>query len=109
MDFNDKTYIFKFSVFSGDDKRIKVWDLAEGSVIADLKGHADPVVGLQWVPGCDGIASFSTDAVVRTWGLNSTLGTEAYTTDILECDTGCSSLLNLQYSHRNSISCIGCL
>lgn len=51
-----------------------MWDLAEGSVIADLKGHADPVIGLHWIPGCDGIASFSTDAVVRTWGLNSTLG-----------------------------------
>ncbi|XP_052126069.1 TAF5-like RNA polymerase II p300/CBP-associated factor-associated factor 65 kDa subunit 5L isoform X2 [Frankliniella occidentalis] len=99
----------KFIASAGDDKRIKVWDLAEGTVIADLKGHTDPVVGLQWIPGCDGIASFSTDTVVRTWGLNSTLGTEAYTTDILECDTGCSSLLNLQYSHRNSISCIGCL
>lgn len=99
----------KYIASAGDDKRIKVWDLAEGSVIADLKGHADPVAGLCWVPGCDAIASFSTDAIVRTWGLNSTLGTGAYSLDVLECDTGCTSLLNLQYSHRNSISCIGCI
>lgn len=67
--------IFTPNVFlTGDDKRIKIWDLAEGNVIADLKGHCDSVLGLHWVPGCDGIASFSSDGVVRTWGLNTTLG-----------------------------------
>ncbi|XP_034249825.1 TAF5-like RNA polymerase II p300/CBP-associated factor-associated factor 65 kDa subunit 5L [Thrips palmi] len=99
----------KYIASAGDDKRVKIWDLAEGTVVADLKGHSDSVVGLHWVPGCDGIASFSTDGVVRTWGLNTTLGTDSYSNDVLECDTGCSHLLNLQYSQRNSVTCIGCL
>lgn len=99
----------KYIASAGDDKRVKIWDLAEGSVIADLKGHSDSIVGLDWVPGCDGIASFSTDGVVRTWGLNTILGTDAFCSDVLECDTGCSNLLNLQYSQRNSVTCVGCL
>lgn len=77
LEINFKRYVHHevtILFFTGDDKRIKVWDLAEGSVIADLKGHADPVAGLHWIPGCDGVASFSTDAIVRMWGLNSTLG-----------------------------------
>jgi len=61
-------------IVSGEDKRVRIWDLAEGKVLAELKGHSEPVLGLTWSPNGSVLVSCSTDSTVRQWNLEHSLG-----------------------------------
>lgn len=53
-----------------DDFVLRVWDLASGRLLHELRGHADTIFGV--VPLPDGtIASYSRDGTARVWNLDS--------------------------------------
>lgn len=56
---------------SGEDCKVRVWDLASGRMLAELKGHTLQVTGLDWSMDSSFLASASLDGTVRVW--NSTL------------------------------------
>ena len=43
-----KLFLFKSYFFLGDDKKIKVWDIAACSCIHEYKGHHGKVTALDW-------------------------------------------------------------
>lgn len=55
----------------GDDRRVKVWDLASGGVLAELKGHSAPITALHWSRDSNILASASLDGTILVW--NSSL------------------------------------
>jgi WD40 repeat protein len=56
---------------SGEDKRVRVWDLAAGMMLLELKGHTDTVVGLSWSHDNECLASCGLDGTVRVWNIRS--------------------------------------
>jgi WD40 repeat protein len=55
----------------GEDKRVRVWDLAAGMTLVELKGHMDTVVGLSWSRNSECLASCGLDGAVRVWNIRS--------------------------------------
>jgi WD40 repeat protein len=55
----------------GEDKRVRVWDLAAGMMLVELKGHTDTVVGLSWSRDSECLASCGLDGAVRVWNVHS--------------------------------------
>lgn len=55
----------------GEDKRVRVWDLAAGMMFVELKGHADAVVGLSWSRDSECLASCGLDSTVRVWNIRA--------------------------------------
>jgi FOG: WD40 repeat len=58
-------------VFTGEDKRIRIWDLAAGNMLMELKGHSQTVVGLSWSPNGETLASCGLDNTVKVWNVKS--------------------------------------
>ncbi|MFE2645456.1 NB-ARC domain-containing protein, partial [Streptomyces nigra] len=52
---------------AGDDRRVRVWDLATSACIATLTGHADWVRSVAVAPNGAWLASGSDDRTVRIW------------------------------------------
>ncbi len=46
---------------------LKLWDARSGGLIADLRGHAGPVLSLAFTPDGKTLASGSADGVVKLW------------------------------------------
>lgn len=57
-----------FSVTLGEDHRVKVWDVAAGSVLHDFSGHHDVVHGLVWISE-KVLGSYSADGNIRVWNV----------------------------------------
>jgi WD40 repeat protein len=55
----------------GEDKRVRVWDLAAGTMLVELKGHTHTVFGLSWSRDSECLASCGLDGVVRVWNIRS--------------------------------------
>ena len=58
----------------GEDKRVRVWDLAAGTVLLELKGHTHTVLGLSWSRDSECVASCGLDGAVRVWNVRSHSG-----------------------------------
>lgn len=56
---------------AGDDKTIRIWDLATGHEMQRLAHHAGAVTGLALVGGADQLISSSRDQTLRLWDLRS--------------------------------------
>ncbi|KDR11498.1 TAF5-like RNA polymerase II p300/CBP-associated factor-associated factor 65 kDa subunit 5L [Zootermopsis nevadensis] len=101
----------KYIASAGEDKRVRVWDLAAGMMFVELKGHADAVVGLSWSRDSECLASCGLDSTVRVWNIrahSSSASSVSHSSDaIASYTTGCSSLLSVQYSHSNTLVCVG--
>ena len=57
----------------GDDRRVRVWDLAASSVLADFRGHTQPVTAIDWSKDGNTLASSSMDGSVLVWNVGSRL------------------------------------
>lgn len=52
---------------AGNDRVVRVWDVASGAMLAALAGHAHPVNALAYAPDGKLLVSVSTDGSVRVW------------------------------------------
>uniref|UniRef100_A0A4W3J9Y7 Uncharacterized protein n=1 Tax=Callorhinchus milii TaxID=7868 RepID=A0A4W3J9Y7_CALMI len=51
----------KYLASAGEDQRLKIWDLASGSLFKELRGHTDNVTSLAFSPDSSLVASASID------------------------------------------------
>jgi WD40 repeat protein len=61
----------------GYDRLIKLWEVATGKLLRDLKDHSDAVYGLAFAPDGKLLASAAADRAVKVWDVAS--GTRLYT------------------------------
>ena len=63
--------------------RVRIWDVAEGKQIHDLKGHKGAITSVAWKPDLRVILSSSADASMRLWkpwSISSTASDQSYKT-----------------------------
>ena len=56
-------------VTGGDDRTIKLWDVATGKMLHNFAGHTDTILCLAFSHDGRRIVSGSYDRTVRVWGL----------------------------------------
>ncbi len=56
---------------AGEDRAIRLWDLARRQVRDTLEGHVDTVLSLAWVPGSPTLLSGGWDRQFRSWDVES--------------------------------------
>uniref|UniRef100_A0A8C6DM82 Uncharacterized protein n=1 Tax=Moschus moschiferus TaxID=68415 RepID=A0A8C6DM82_MOSMO len=61
----------KYLVSAGEDQRLKLWDLASGTLDKELQGHTDNITSLTFSPDSSLIASASMDSSVRVWDIKA--------------------------------------
>lgn len=62
----------KYLASAGEDQRLKLWDLASGTLYKELRGHTDNITSLTFSPDSSLIASASMDNSVRVWDIRNT-------------------------------------
>jgi len=53
----------------GDDKTLRMWDLAEGKALLEMQGHEGPITACSFEPLSNLAATASLDGTVRVWDL----------------------------------------
>jgi hypothetical protein len=54
---------------AGDDRTVRLWNLATGEEVACLKGHTDAIWTLAFAPDGKAVATCSRDGTVKLWNL----------------------------------------
>ena len=91
----------KYLASAGEDRRVKIWDLASSALLKDLRGHNDIVQCLTWSRDSNLLVSGGLDGFVKLWDVQSC--------DILEKSTEtysiapCTNILDLSYSLHNTL------
>ena len=60
---NDGRYV----VTASADRSVRLWDAQKGQLVADMRGHTDPVVSAEFSDDGSMLASASLDGTVRVW------------------------------------------
>lgn len=60
---NDGRYV----VTASADRSVRLWDAQKGQLVADMRGHTDPVVSAEFSDDGSMLASASLDGTVRIW------------------------------------------
>ena len=83
----------------GEDKRIRIWDLASSNVIKELKGHTDIIYSLSWSPDSSLLSSGAIDGTLRLWDINGSTAPAASAVPsgilLLDLKTRCSTQMLL--------------
>ena len=53
----------------GADNVIRIWNVADGKMLAEYKGHTGAVTGMAWTPDNNGLVSGSADKSIKIWSL----------------------------------------
>lgn len=56
---------------AADENAVMVWDLANGTRVADLRGHRDGVMEVKWSADGRRLVSVSDDKTIRVWSTDS--------------------------------------
>lgn len=108
----------KLLATGGEDRRIRVWDLASSNILKELKGHSDTVYSLAWSKDSALLASGGLDGTVRLWDVKGPPRQEASTSTtpsssshsaemVASFPTNCSNVHDLRYSHHNTLMASG--
>lgn len=88
---------------AGEDRRVKIWDLATSSCVKDFKGHTDSIYALEWTSDSSLIASSGLDGTLRFWDVLH----EASEPRVASLNTGCSRILDLSFTQQNVLMTTG--
>ena len=108
----------KYLASAGEDRRIRLWDLATSSLLKELRGHTETVYSLVWSGDSSVLASGGLDGTVRMWnvlgGQSSLqngppqLDSQNVSSELLASyPTSCSNIVNLWYSPHNTLVATG--
>lgn len=61
------------SFHAGEESKIRIFDLAAGSQLCELKDHTAPVSAIEWSPFGNKLASTCSDGTVRVYSVNKTV------------------------------------
>ena len=109
----------KYLASGGEDRRIRLWDLATSSLLKELRGHSETVYSLVWSGDSSVLASGGLDGTVRMWNIQG--GSTQYTSQngpqndsqnasselLASFPTNCSNIINLCYSPHNTLVATG--
>lgn len=56
---------------ANDENVVKVWDVANLSLVTDLRGHTDGVMEVRWSPDGGRLVSVSDDKTIRVWNTSN--------------------------------------
>ena len=91
----------KYLASAGEDRRVKIWDLASSALLKDLRGHNDIVQCLTWSRDSNMLVSGGLDGLVKLWDVQSCdnleKSTETYSI------APCTNILDLSYSLHNTL------
>lgn len=108
----------KLLASAGEDRRIKIWDLAASKVLKDLRGHTDTVHSLTWTADSSLLASGGLDGSVRLWDVNASgsrdfgdenAGNSNCSVEQVACYGGtlCENVNDLRYSRQGTLLVTG--
>ena len=97
----------KLAASAGEDRRVRVWDLGQGALLRELRGHASAVVELAWGPDSRLLVSGSAEGGLRVWDTGLGAG-ETGDTPMAEFNTSagphtCPAILGLNYTETNTL------
>ncbi|MBL8094845.1 MAG: WD40 repeat domain-containing protein [Anaerolineales bacterium] len=61
----------RWIAIAGDDRRVRLWDMTDGSLSAELTGHTHAVLGLAFAPDGSALVSGGADGALRIWEVGS--------------------------------------
>jgi transcription initiation factor TFIID subunit 5 len=62
----------KLLASAGEDRRIKIWDLASSNLLKELRGHTESIQSLSWSGDSNLLASGGQDGLIKLWDVNKT-------------------------------------
>ena len=104
----DGTYL----VSAGDDNRVLVWDIRNGRILKDLRGHTDTLYSVAFSKDGSMLVSGGLDNSIRVWNAETVLKTGNEGKSASDClisaySTKATSVLELHFSQGNLLLAAG--
>ena len=77
--YKSNNFSCKFVFCSGEDRRVRVWDLSAGTLLKDLRGHTDTVYALSFNRDSTMLASGGLDCMLRVWDIRKNVSSNTTT------------------------------
>ena len=90
---------------AGEDRRVKIWDLASSNLFKEFRGHNETVHSLVWSSDSNLLVSGGMDGIIKLWDIHKP-DSEKFEHSIPTKNT---NLLNLTYSPHNTLIATGCV
>ena len=95
---------------AGDDHRVLVWDIRNGKILKDLRGHADTLYSVAFSKDGSMLVSSGLDNSIRVWNAESVLknGSGGKSDCLISAySTKATSVLELHFSQGNLLLAAG--
>lgn len=114
----------KYLAAGGEDRVVRVWDIATANLLKELKGHRDIVYSLVWSQDSSLISSAGLDGTIRIWDLSNAPseslliqqqplagfipGGGDHSREMVACyPTSCANIIDLCYSPHQTLMATG--